>query len=186
MISNFIDTILQDKLLSGNSERFANWMSQLAINTCRICFDQHGKIVDISYVEDKYHVNAHEKCKCIYVPMRTKTVGTATDLWDNGADKYLWIYGILPNYYVDKNTAYNAGWKRTYKQLSDALPGKVIGGDVYQNRDFKLPWAPGRVWYEADINYNGGKRGKDRILYSNDGLIFITYDHYKTFYELTP
>ena len=43
----------------------------------------------------------------------------------------------------------------------------------------------GRVWYEADINYDGGYRSNDRILYSNDGLIFVTYDHYKTFYEVT-
>jgi len=43
---------------------------------------------------------------------------------------------------------------------------------------------PGRIWYEADINYTGGKRKKQRIVWSNDGLIFVTYDHYKTFYEI--
>ena len=40
-------------------------------------------------------------------------------------------------------------------------------------------------WYEADINYTGGFRTHDRILYSNDGLIFVTYEHYQTFYEIT-
>jgi len=48
----------------------------------------------------------------------------------------------------------------------------------------KLPAAPSREWREADLNYNGGYRGTDRILYSNDQLIFVSKDHYKTFYEL--
>nr|WP_294682284.1 ribonuclease domain-containing protein [uncultured Anaerotignum sp.] len=34
------------------------------------------------------------------------------------------------------------------------------------------------------MNYKWGYRGNDRILYSNDGLIFVTYDHYKTFIEI--
>ena len=61
----------------------------------------------------------------------------------------------------------------------------MIGGNVYKNREGKLPGQPGRIWYEADINYTGGFRTHDRILYSNDGLIFVTYDHYQTFYEIT-
>ena len=63
-------------------------------------------------------------------------------------------------------------------------PGAIIGGDVYKNKKEILPFAPGRVWYEADINYTGGYRGSQRLLYSNDGLIFVTYDHYNTFYEI--
>ncbi len=46
------------------------------------------------------------------------------------------------------------------------------------------PPAPNRVWYEADINYTRGYRGRERVLFSNDGLIFVTYDHYHTFYEI--
>ena len=69
--------------------------------------------------------------------------------------------------------------------LNDVLPGKTIGGDVYKNSSQKLPDAPGRVWYEADINYEGGYRNGDRILYSNDGLLFVSYDHYQTFHEIT-
>ena len=41
------------------------------------------------------------------------------------------------------------------------------------------------IWYEADIDYQSGYRNTYRILYSNDGLIFVTYDHYQTFYEVT-
>lgn len=55
---------------------------------------------------------------------------------------------------------------------------------VYKNRDKRLPDALGRIWYEADINHSFGYRGGERILYSNDGLIFVTYDHYATFVEI--
>ena len=65
------------------------------------------------------------------------------------------------------------------------LPDIMIGGDVYKNKEGKLPNAPGWVWHEADINYENGYRNKQRILYSSDGLIFVTYDHYQTFYEIT-
>ena len=64
-------------------------------------------------------------------------------------------------------------------------PNENKSSDIYQNKDGKLPSTAGSVWYEADINYNGGYRNSERILYSNDGLIFVSYDHYKTFYEIT-
>jgi hypothetical protein len=63
----------------------------------------------------------------------------------------------------------------------EVAPGKSIGGDVFRNKEGKLPSAPGRIWYEADANYSSGYRGGDRILFSDDGLIYKTTDHYKTF-----
>ena len=60
----------------------------------------------------------------------------------------------------------------------------MIGGDIYKNLEGKLPDEDGRVWYEADINYTEGKRNRQRIVYSNDGLIFVTNDHLQTFYEI--
>ena len=69
--------------------------------------------------------------------------------------------------------------------INNVLPGKMIGGDTYRNKEGKLPNTPERIWHEADINYDGGYRKDARILYSNDGLIFVTYDHYQTFYEIT-
>ncbi|MBQ8288133.1 MAG: ribonuclease [Clostridia bacterium] len=117
--------------------------------------------------------------------MRTKKAGYATDLGQDGADVYLIQFGILPTYYVTKASARRAGWQSFRGNLDDVLPGKMIGGDIYQNREGKLPSGPGRIWYEADINYDGGFRNLQRILYSNDGLIFVSYDHYQTFYEIT-
>ena len=60
----------------------------------------------------------------------------------------------------------------------------MIGGDIYSNRDGKLPSAPGRIWYEADIDYIQGYRNDKRILFSNDGLLFTTGSHYGTFIEV--
>ncbi|MBQ8145790.1 MAG: ribonuclease [Clostridia bacterium] len=117
--------------------------------------------------------------------MRTKASGTATNLGLNGADAHLKTFQKLPDYYVSREDAEDAGWVNWRGNLDKVLPGKMIGGSIYQNRDGKLPTTGGRIWYEADINYDGGYRNNDRILYSNDGLIFVTYDHYKTFYEIT-
>lgn len=185
IIDTAINNLLQDRELRGGSTNWANWMSKLTLFTCLLCTQQHGKIVDISMLKNKTKVNAHQNCECEYVSMRTKQVGAATDLGMEGADVYLAYFGRLPDYYVDKQAAYDAGWQIKSKKLSSVLPGKMIGGDIFANNSLKLPSAPGRVWYEADINYGGGKRNRQRIVYSNDGLMFATYDHYQTFYEIT-
>lgn len=89
--------------------------------------------------------------------------------------------GKLPGNYVASTEAKAAGWVKKEGNLADILPGKSIGGDVYRNTNRVLPESPGRVWREADINYTNGYRGSERIVYSNDGFIFKTSDHYKTF-----
>ncbi len=76
------------------------------------------------------------------------------------------------------------GWNAIMGNLSKIAPGKIIGGSVYGNFDDKLPSAPGRIWYECDINYQGGHRNNERLIYSNDGLIFKTTDHYKSFISI--
>ena len=40
--------------------------------------------------------------------------------------------------------------------------------------------------YEADCYYDGGPRNEYRIIYSNDGHVWYTEDHYNTFLELFP
>ncbi|MBR4868168.1 MAG: phage head morphogenesis protein, partial [Clostridia bacterium] len=67
---------------------------------------------------------------------------------------------------------------------SQFAPGKMLTMGIYLNKNDKLPQAPNRIWYEADINYTPGRRNRHRIVWSNDGLIFVTYDHYETFYEI--
>ena len=64
------------------------------------------------------------------------------------------------------------------------LPEKQIGGNIYLNKEMKHPQNQGRIWCEADFDFIDGYRNSKRILYSNDGLIFASYDHAQTFYEI--
>ena len=188
MIDKIIDAIddaFQDRELRGDSEVWANWESVLSLTTCQYCREKHGTIVPISVCEGKPEIEAHPNCYCVYVSMRTIMAGSATNMGLGGADASLTYLGILPEYYITQSDARKAGWRSKKGNLDKVLPGYMIGGDVYQNKSQKLPDAPGRIWYEADINYDGGFRNRQRILYSNDGLIFASYDHYHTFYEIT-
>ena len=96
---------------------------------------------------------------------------------------YVKQQGELPGYYITKGAARNRGWNAGKGNLCDVLPGRAIGGDIFTNREGQLPKKSGRTWYEADLNYNCGHRNADRLLFSNDGLVFVTHDHYKTFDE---
>ena len=97
---------------------------------------------------------------------------------------YIHTYGHLPSNYISKTKARKAGWDNTKGNLWNVLPGKSIGGSEYYNEDGQLPDANGRRWTECDIDYQGGYRGAKRIVFSNDGLIFYTRDHYETFERL--
>lgn len=90
----------------------------------------------------------------------------------------------LPPNYISEKEAKKMGWKSSLGNLDKAAPGRMMRGKIFMNRREALPAEPGRIWYEADINYSGGFRGTERILYSNDGLLFASYDHYETFVEL--
>lgn len=98
--------------------------------------------------------------------------------------KYILENGKLPDYYITKKEAMNLGWISSKGNLCEVAPGKAIGGDYFTNREKILPMTKNRRWYEVDVNYNCGNRGADRILFSNDGLVYVTYDHYKTFQEI--
>ncbi|MCR5392223.1 ribonuclease [Olsenella sp. KH3B4] len=97
---------------------------------------------------------------------------------------YLHTYGELPPNFISKTKARKAGWDPQKGNLNEVCPGKSIGGSVFYNDDHALPDAPGRTWHECDVNYQGGHRGPERIVYSTDGLVYYTPDHYKTFEQL--
>ena len=93
---------------------------------------------------------------------------------------YIHTYGHLPSNFIKKKEAQAAGWSGG--SLERVLPGMCIGGDYFGNYEGQLPKAKGRKWTECDINTLGAKgRGAERILFSNDGLIYYTPDHYETF-----
>ena len=95
---------------------------------------------------------------------------------------YIHLYGHLPDNFITKAEARKLGWGDKYSSVDDAAPGKSIGGDRFGNREGLLPKKAGRTYTECDIDTMGKKsRGAKRIVFSNDGLIYYTGDHYETF-----
>lgn len=99
---------------------------------------------------------------------------------------YIFAHGTLPDNFLTKSEARQLGWDSSQNYVSDVAPGYSIGGDKFGNYEGLLPDASGRKWYEADANYTAGPRGAERILYSSDGLVYYTSDHYQTFTEMHP
>lgn len=93
---------------------------------------------------------------------------------------YLHTYGELPGNFLTKSEAEKKGWVADKGNLWEVTDHMSIGGDRFGNREGVLPDADGRKWYECDVNYQGGFRGAERLLYSSDGLIYYSGDHYKT------
>ena len=93
---------------------------------------------------------------------------------------YLLAYGRLPDNFITKKEAKALGWSSG--SLEPYAPGKCIGGDSFGNREGLLPKAEGRTWTECDVNTLGkNSRGDERLVFSNDGLIYYTGDHYESF-----
>ncbi len=166
-----------------NSRNYKTWKAMLDLKTCLPCRKTHGTIYSLDEWVDP-EPPLHPNCRCVVEYLQALFAGTATNNGMGGADWWLKNYGQLPNYYISKSDAEAYGYKSFLGNLGKVLPGKMIKKGIYQNRNGHLPSSPGRIWYEADINYTWGFRGTDRILFSNDGLIFVTYDHYLTFYEI--
>lgn len=94
--------------------------------------------------------------------------------------KYIHFYGHLPSNYITKKEAEALGWQGG--SLEPYAPGKCIGGNRFGNYEGLLPKKDGRVYTECDIDTLGAeKRGAKRIVFSNDGLVYYTEDHYESF-----
>ncbi|MBR6359930.1 MAG: ribonuclease [Lachnospiraceae bacterium] len=93
---------------------------------------------------------------------------------------YIHTYGKLPENFISKAEAEKLGW--TGGSLEKYAPGKCIGGSRFGNYEGLLPTKKGRTYTECDIDTLGQKsRGAKRIVFSNDGLIYYTEDHYESF-----
>ena len=93
---------------------------------------------------------------------------------------YIHTYGHLPSNYVTKKEAEAAGWSGG--SVQKYIKGAAIGGDQFRHTEGSLPKKSGRQYYECDIDTDGkSSRGAKRIIYSNDGLIYYTDDHYESF-----
>lgn len=168
---------------STSSRNWVQWSCIVTRNTCSYCAGLQGHILspnDSTIVWPPVHPNR----RCQVIPVIAFPAGTATEDGKNGIDHFIFVYGFLPEYHISQNEAYLRGWRPWKGNLDQIAPGAVIGGDIYENRDGRLPDSLGRIWYEADFDYSGGYRNKRRIVFSNDGLMFVTYDHYLTFSEI--
>ena len=97
---------------------------------------------------------------------------------------YLTFFGELPDNYLTKKEAQALGWDSRKGNLWQVAPGCSIGGDRFGNYEGRVPEAKGRRWKECDIGFDGGYRNGQRIVFSNDGLIYHTGDHYASFDEI--
>ena len=93
---------------------------------------------------------------------------------------FIHTYGHLPDNYITKQQAESTGWSGGC--VEKYCPGKCLGGSRFGNFEGLLPDKDGRIWTECDINTLGASsRGAERIVFSNDGLIYYTPDHYESF-----
>ena len=103
-------------------------------------------------------------------------------VYDSKEDVALYIqtFGHLPSNYITKKEAKAEGWEGG--SLEKFCPGKCIGGDYFGNFEGLLPKAKGRKYTECDIDTLVARsRGAKRLIFSNDGLIYYTDDHYESF-----
>ena len=111
------------------------------------------------------------------------TAGIDEDGWYYSAEDvggYLYTYSCLPENFITKDEARALGWQGGSVEVY--APGYAIGGDVFGNREGLLPEEDDRIYYECDIDTDGAdSRGAKRIVFSNDGLIYYTDDHYESF-----
>ena len=109
------------------------------------------------------------------------------DGWYDSKDEvalYIHLYGHLPDNYVTKREAEDLGWSGGSVERY-AGEGTAIGGSRFGNYEGLLPEAEGRTYTECDIDTVGASsRGAKRIVFSNDGLIYYTEDHYESFERL--
>ena len=98
---------------------------------------------------------------------------------------YIHVFERLPDNYLTKSEAEALGWNSSERNLREVTEEGMVGGDRFYNFEGNLPEASGRLYFQADVNYDfeksGGTRGPERIVYSDDGLVYYTADHYDTF-----
>lgn len=169
--------------ITYESKLWKIWRAIITPGTCFYCASMNGRILATDDLRI-LGIPVHRNCNCYVEAITAIAAGTATNAGTNGVDLYVALHRKLPECYLTQAEAKKLGWEKLLGNLTEVLPGRIIGGDVFENRKRKLPVASGRIWYEADFDYDGGYRNNCRLLYSNDGLLFVTYDHYMSFYEI--
>ena len=120
-----------------------------------------------------------------YEESQTDVVTIEEDGWYYSTEDvalYLYTYGELPENFITKKEAQKLGWDNKKGNLWEVADGMCIGGDYFGNYEGLLPEEDD--YTECDVNYEGGYRGAERIIFSDDGDIYYTGDHYKSFEQL--
>ena len=176
------------KMFGGESSesgaQFLQWQHpNLRRTHCFTCESNHLRIFENNESKPPIGKYNHPFCECFYEDVEQKSVGSISNRGIQSPDVYLKAYGKLPDYYITKEEAKEKyGWIQGKNTISGKAPGKMIGGNIYKNKPPKLPQKEGRIWYECDVDYESGRRNTKRLYYSNDGLMFYSPDHGRTFY----
>lgn len=165
------------------SKEWVRWRTFIKPATCFECFIRNSKIFSYEELARIGEPKLHENCGCRLEQLLAIVAGYATELGTMGADWWLYHLKELPDYYIFEDDAKALGWVNVLGNFDKVAPGKMMYKE-FENRDGILPEKKNRLWYEADINYKGGYRNKQRVVFSNDGPVFVTYDHYKTFMKI--
>lgn len=167
-----------------NRKRKINWPSLILLIVLAIVyFSMGGGAVKDAPAPTSAAVQT-QTARAAAVPMSTDaTVPPGKPGEREAVASYIRQHGELPDYYITKAQARQLGWEGG--SVERFAPGKLIGGDRFGNFEGALPSKKGRTYTECDINTWGkSSRGAERIVFSNDGLIFYTDDHYETFTQL--
>lgn len=173
---NLEDTQTEDGQIESDSEEYIN---ESAANPEEEYLDlESANLSEEDFVEDSY---VEEESLGAFEDVSIEEGGSYTTKEEVAL--YIYTYGELPANFITKSEAQDLGWVSKEGNLWDVAPGMSIGGDRYGNYEQILP--DGK-YKECDINYNGGYRGDERIVYSADGYIYYTDDHYESFTQLYP
>lgn len=171
------------RMFSGESfesgAQFLQWKHlNLRRTHCYLCEFNHLRIFENDQTKPPIGKDNHLFCECFYDDVEQKSVGSISNKGLQSPDVYLKTYGKLPDYYITTEEAIEKyGWNPRRNTIAGKCPGKMIGGDVFDNREHILPEKEGRIWYECDVDYESGRRNMKRLYYSNDGLMFYTETH---------
>ncbi|MEA5014980.1 MAG: ribonuclease domain-containing protein [Candidatus Limiplasma sp.] len=151
----------------------------------RLVFSQDGLIY---YTADHYnHFTQVAVLQGASSPSRPETAALQEDGAYTSKEEvaaFIHQFATLPYNYLTKDEARELGWTPKKDNLGQVAPGYAIGGDSFGNREGLLPKAQGRVWWECDVNVTDGRRSRERLVFSNDGLIYYTADNYHSFEKL--
>ena len=129
-------------MVTKESEKWNTWIAYITATTCEKCRELNGKIFD-KYQSIKMPP-IYPNCRCKVDRLKTVVAGTVNVKGKNGADWWLYYKKKLPEDYITKEWAEKLGWNKTKGNLAKVAPGKMLGGNMYKNKNEKLPKKKGR------------------------------------------